>query len=234
MLVAGTSIRLTAPARLDGVGLPGWLVITLVAGGATMAYLIVMVPLVVRSVRHRDLEARRSREPARFDLSGDTRVILIRLAIASALAVALSAPLGIHRAYWVLLTVIAILQNGRRLRLTALRGIHRVLGTFIGLGLFALLIIWAPHGLLLALLVAVLQCLVQLVVTRNYGVALVFITPLALTIASQGTPGDVGTVVAARVVDTLLGAAIAMVVLLGALLLRRYWPRAADSLAGER
>jgi uncharacterized membrane protein YccC len=136
-----------------------------------------------------------------------------------------SSPLGVHRTYWVLLTVIAIMQNGRRLRLTALRGIHRVLGTFVGLGLFALVLVWGPKGLLLALVIASLQFIVELVVIRNYGLALIFITPLALTIASQGDPGDVGTVVMIRVFDTLLGAAIALLVLLGALLLRRYLPR---------
>jgi MFS family permease len=225
MLVAGASIRLAAPPKLGGVGLSGGIVIGMVAIGAAIAYLIVLIPLLVPSVRQRDLEAHRARQRFRFDFSGDTRVIVIRLAIASGIAVLVASPLGVHRAYWVLLTVIAILQNGRRLRLTALRGIHRVLGTLLGLGLFALVMLWDPQGLVLALLLAVLQFIVQLVVTRNYGLALIFITPLALTIAAQGDPGDVGTVVATRVVDTLLGAAIAMVVLLGVLFLRRYLPR---------
>jgi hypothetical protein len=232
MLVAGASIRLVAPPKLDGVGLSGGLVVGMVAVGAAVAYLIVIAPLLVPSVRRRDLDAHRNRQRLRFDLSGDVRVIIIRLAVASAIAVAVSSPLGVHRTYWVLLTVIAILQNGRRLRLTALRGIHRVVGTIIGLGLFALVLLWGPKGLWLALLLAVLQFVVELVVIRNYGLALIFITPLALTIASQGDPGDVGTVVATRVVDTLLGAAIALIVLLGALLLRRYLPGAYKRIEG--
>lgn len=232
MLVAGASIRLVAPPKLDGVGLSGGLVIGLVAIGAAIAYLIVIAPLLIPAVRRRDLDAHRNRQRLRFDLSGDIRVIIIRLAVASAIAVAVSSPLGVHRTYWVLLTVIAILQNGRRLRLTALRGIHRVVGTIVGLGLFALVLLWGPKGLLLALLLAALQFIVELVVIRNYGLALIFITPLALTIASQGDPGDVGTVVATRVVDTLLGAAIALLVLLGALLLRRYLPGAYKRIEG--
>jgi uncharacterized membrane protein YccC len=180
-----------------------------------------MVPLTVKSVRMRDREVHANRVRLRFSATGDTRVILVRLVIACALAVAVSAPLGVHRTYWVLLTVIAILQNGRRLRLTALRGIHRVLGTLIGLGLFALILQLRPSGLWLALLLAVLQFIVELVVVRNYGLALVFITPLALIIAAQGDPGDVGTITLIRVEDTLLGAGIALVVLAGALLLRR-------------
>ena len=202
------------------------------AVGVAIAYLIVMIPLLLPSVRERDFEAHVRREPWRFDLTGDNRVIVIRLAIASAIAVLVSAPLGVHRTYWVLLTVIAILQNGRRLRLTALRGIHRVLGTLLGLGLFTLVMLWGPKGLWLALLLALLQFVVELVVIRNYGLALIFITPLALTIAAQGDPGDVGTVVATRVLDTLLGAGIAMVVLLGALVLRRFLPRTYSRIEG--
>jgi hypothetical protein len=231
MLVAGASIRLTAPPSLDGVGLDGGLVIGMLAIGATIAYVIVVIPLLWPSVRRRDFEAHQSRERFRFNLHGDTRVIVVRLAVAAAIAVLVAAPLGVHRTYWVLLTVIAILQNGRRLRLTALRGIHRVIGTLIGLGLFALIFHFDPQGLWLALVLAVLQFIVELVVIRNYGVALIFITPLALTIAASGDPGDVGTVTLTRVVDTLLGAAIALIVLLGALLLRRFWPSAADRIA---
>jgi hypothetical protein len=232
MLVAGTSIRLTSSPQLGGVGLHGGIVIGMLALGATLAYVIILVPLLVPSVRRRDLERHRARAHLHFDLSGDTRVIVIRLALAAAIAVAVSAPLGVHRTYWVLLTVIAILQNGRRLRLTALRGIHRVLGTLVGLALFALVLRVNPQGLWLALLLAVLQFIVELVVIRNYGLALIFITPLALTIAAQGDPGDVATVTLTRVLDTLLGAAIALLVLAGALVLRRYMPRTHDRLTG--
>jgi uncharacterized membrane protein YccC len=159
----------------------------------------------------------------RFRFDEDTRVIVFRVTLASAIAIVVAAPLGVHRVYWVLLTVIAILQNGRRLRLTALRGVHRILGTLVGVGLFALVLLAHPEGLLLALLLAVLQFIVELVVIRNYGLALVFITPLALIIAAQGQPADVGGVVVTRLLDTLLGAGIAMVVLLVALVVR--YPR---------
>jgi hypothetical protein len=233
MLVAGASIRLTAPKSLDGVGLAPGLVIGMLALGAAIAYAVILVPLLMPSVRVRDRELGEQTDPLRFQLVGDTRVIVIRLTIASAIAVAVSAPLGVHRTYWVLLTVIAILQNGRRARLTALRGIHRVLGTFVGLGLFAAILTVNPEGIWLALLLAALQFIVELVVIRNYGLALIFITPLALLIAAQGDPGDVWGVTLTRVLDTLLGAGIALVVLAGALVIRRYLPKVYLRLAGS-
>jgi hypothetical protein len=232
MLVAGASIRLTAPTDLDGVGLNGWLVLGMLCIGAVIAYVVILVPLLAPRVRARDKEAGTKIAPLRFQVSGDTRVIIIRLTIACAIGAAVSAPLGVHRTYWVLLTVIAILQNGRQVRLTALRGVHRVVGTFVGLGLFALILSLDPQGLWLALLLALLQATVELVVIRNYGLALIFITPLALLIAAQGDPGDIGSVVLTRVIDTLLGAAIALAVLLGALFIRRYLPGIHRLLAG--
>ncbi|HEY5319402.1 MAG TPA: FUSC family protein [Galbitalea sp.] len=223
MLLAGVSIRLTAPKALGGDELSGVLVVGMIAVGCAIAYLLVLVPLAIPSVRKRDTALHSERIRMRFRFDEDTRVIVFRVTLASAVAILVAAPLGVHRVYWVLLTVIAILQNGRRLRLTALRGIHRVLGTLVGVGLFALVLLAHPEGLLLALLLAVLQFIVELVVIRNYGLALVFITPLALIIAAQGQPADVGGVVVTRLLDTLLGAGIAMAVLLVALVVR--YPR---------
>jgi len=146
----------------------------------------------------------------------------VRLVIATGIAVLVTAPLGIHRAYWVVVAVVAILQNGHRLRLTGLRAVHRVLGTLVGLGLFALVSLASPSGIWLALLLMALQFVVELVVIRNYGLALVFITPLALTIASQAGSAEVPVIVGERFFDTLLGAAIAMVVLLAAFVSMRW------------
>jgi uncharacterized membrane protein YccC len=112
-----------------------------------------------------------------------------------------------------MVAAVVILQNGHRIKLTAIRAVHRVAGTILGVGLFALIMLWNPHDLVLALLLVVLQFAVEMVVVRNYGLALILITPLALTIAAQGSTGDVGEVVIERVLDTLLGAGIALVVL---------------------
>jgi len=125
----------------------------------------------------------------------------------------------------VVVAVVAILQNGHRLRLTGLRAVHRVLGTLVGLGLFALVSLASPSGIGLALLLMALQFVVELVVIRNYGLALVFITPLALTIAAQAGTSDVGVIVGERFFDTLLGAAIAMTILLAAYVLLRWRAR---------
>jgi hypothetical protein len=217
VLVAGVAGHLAAPRELAGGALDGWLVLGMLLLGLVLAYLIVLVPLVRGATRAADAVI--ESVPLRFSLDEVTRIILTRLVVGCALAVMVAAPLGIHRAYWVVVAVVAILQNGHRLRLTAVRGVHRVLGTVVGVGLFALLQFAQPTGAWLGLSLAALQYAVELVVIRNYGLALVFITPLALLISAQA--GDALGVVVDRVADTLLGAAIAMVVLLVALLVQR-------------
>jgi hypothetical protein len=218
VLVGGVASHLAAPVALGGAAVDGWLVLGLIATGSVIAYAVVVAPLVIPRVRAADAE--RHGESLRFSLDEPTRVILIRIVIAALIAAAIAAPLGIHRAYWVTLTIVAILQNGHRVRLTALRGIHRLLGTLVGVGLFAVIELAKPSGWGVVVVLVILQFLVEIVVIRNYGLALVLITPLALTISAQGaaTPSSL---VVDRVVDTLIGAGIAMIVLLGSLLLRR-------------
>ena len=78
---------------------------------------------------------------------------------------------------------------------------------------FALLALLAPQGLLLALVVGLLQLVTELVIVRHYGLALVFITPLALTIAEAGSGAPVPPLVLDRVIDTVAGSAVALGVL---------------------
>ena len=223
VLVAGVSGHVAGPADLDGGAVDGWLVLGMLALGLVVAYLVVLAPLVFPRVRAADAAVPRA--PMRFEIDATIRIILVRLVIATGIAVLVTAPLGIHRAYWVVVAVVAILQNGHRLRLTGLRAVHRVLGTLVGLGLFALVSLAGPSGIGLALLLMALQFVVELVVIRNYGLALVFITPLALTIAAQAGTSDVGVIVGERFFDTLLGAAIAMTILLAAYVLLRWRAR---------
>ncbi len=186
VLAAGASNHLAAPGASQGASTPGGLVVGMVTVGCLLAYGVVSLPLLVPAVQRRAARNRGDRKPATFHLDPISRLIVFRLIIASAIAVVVSAPLGVHRVYWVLMTVIAILQNGHRIRLTARRGIHRVGGTLVGVGLFALIAAWSPTGLWLAALLAALNFVAELVILRNYGLGLVLITPLALTIAAQG------------------------------------------------
>jgi hypothetical protein len=221
VLIAGASSHLAAPVASQGADLPGGLVVGMVAVGCLIAYAVVVAPLLVPAVRKRAAADGGNRVPIAFRLDAISRLIVFRLIAASAIAVVVSAPFGVHRVYWVLLTVVAILQNDHRIRLTALRGVHRVGGTLIGVGLFGLIALWSPSGIWLAVLLAALIFVAQLVIMRNYGLGLILLTPLALTIAAQGHSESLLSIVGDRVVDTILGGGIALVVLMFSIALRR-------------
>jgi ABC-type sulfate transport system permease component len=65
------------------------------------------------------------------------------------------------------------------------------------------------------------------VILSNYGLGLVLVTPLALTIAAQGHSEPLLNVVGDRVADTILGAGVAMVVLVFSIVVRRMRARRA-------
>jgi hypothetical protein len=219
VLTTGVTIRLTAPPAIGGAGLDARVVLAAEAAGCLLALALAALALLLPGVRRADRQ--RPVEPVAFRLDPAARIVVLRLAIAAVVATAVSAPLGVHRVYWVLLAAVAALQAGRSRALTAARAVNRVLGTLAGLLLFAAVALLQPAGLLLALVAAVLQFVTELVVVRHYGVALVFITPLALTIADAGAHQSVGAVMLERLGDTALGAAVALAVLVGDLLVER-------------
>ena len=146
-------------------------------------------------------------------LDQETTLITARVVAAVTAAGVVSLPLGVNRAYWVIMVAGVVLQASHVRRLTVIRTVQRVLGTVAGVTAFALLTWLQPSGLWLVAVLALLQAAIEVVVGRNYGFALIFITPLALTIsAATGTDDPLG-LAGERISDTLLGALIALVVL---------------------
>jgi len=221
VLITGAMGTLTAPASLQGAGLnPGVAIGMLVIGMAT-AYLVVLAPLVVPSVRRRDATLYAKRSPWRFAFTAEVKRIFWRLTIATAVAVTVSAALDLHRVQWVLLAIIAILQKDSQVRLSTLLALHRVLGTAVALLVFYLIALWDPDGLTLVALIAVLMFLFRILQARNLGLSLVAITPMALVIAAKGAGEPLIDVVGVRIEDTSLGAGIALLVLIAVTVSRR-------------
>jgi uncharacterized membrane protein YccC len=79
-----------------------------------------------------------------------------------------------------------------------------------------------PQGLLLVAVVMALQFGIEVVIFRNYVLGLGFITPLALTLATFGEGLDPAITVEGRWNDTLLGAVVAVLVLAGLEVKRRF------------
>lgn len=84
-------------------------------------------------------------------------------------------------------------------------------GTLAGLLLAGLILAAYPQGLWLVFTVALLQFIIESVVVRNYALAVMFITPLGLVIASGGRHvTDIARPLSARAVDTVIGCSVAL------------------------
>ncbi|GAA4170285.1 FUSC family protein [Gryllotalpicola koreensis] len=131
--------------------------------------------------------------------------------IGTAVAGAIPALVGIGHPYWAMVSAIAALSvPGGYNRV--LRATHRFVGTLIGLGIGALLLLFHPTGLAAIVIIIVLQAGVELVVVRNYSLALIVLTPLVLVIGELGGPQPIGELIWQRGVETFIGIAVAVAV----------------------
>jgi hypothetical protein len=139
----------------------------------------------------------------------------LRVAIVCAIAGGAGYALGLDRPHWAILSALVVLQQGTDRVRANVRGLQRFAGTTLGLAVFAALVQLAPAGLALIATIAVLQFCIELFVPRNYAVAVVFITPVALLAGGAAATGPVGAVIRDRLVETAIGVALAM--------LSQYW-----------
>ncbi len=119
----------------------------------------------------------------------------------------------------------AVPLAGADLPSSVYRGLHRIVGTLLGLVVVAAVLFpWAGSPLrlfpgsetaVIAVLVIVLQFTTELFMTRHYGLAMVSFTPVILLIGQLARPADPHLLVTERAVETLIGAStgIAVVVL---------------------
>ncbi len=143
-------------------------------------------------------------------LRSHAMVTALRVGVTCAAAGSLSASLGLARPHWAILSALVVLQQGTDRMRANVRGLQRFAGTAVGLGLFAAVSAVSPAGLALVATIAVLQFCIELFVPRNYAVAVVFITPVALLAGGAAASGPIGPVLRDRLVETVLGVALAV------------------------
>ena len=176
--------------------------------------------LAVGAIGH-VLPTRRAVAPTAGDAPGIRMIVkssrqwllLARFGVAAAAAGSLSTALGIGHPYWAIVAAIVPVA-ATSLGHSVTRATHRVAGTILGLGLAWLILAFEPSGLAAILVVVALQIAAELLVGRNYGLALVFVTPLALVMVALAHPTDTTALIIDRGVETALGTAVALLVVL--------------------
>lgn len=135
---------------------------------------------------------------------------------------------GTGHPHWAMAAA-AVPLAGADLPSSVRRGVHRIVGTFVGLAVTAVVIwpvpwslaaLWTrwsvPFGhhssVLLALLVVVFQFTTELFMTRHYGLAMVSFTPVMLLVSQLSAPIDPGVLILERAVETLVGALMGIAV----------------------
>ncbi|MEP9381319.1 FUSC family protein [Nocardioides sp. KR10-350] len=127
------------------------------------------------------------------------------------LAGALATGSGIGRPYWAMVSAVVPLA-ARALPVQLVRGLHRVVGTALGLALAWVILELGLEGIAVVVVVAAMQAGAELLVGRNYALALVFVTPLALLMVHLVAPVPTGELLADRGLETLMGVVVGLVV----------------------
>ncbi|UAJ78679.1 FUSC family protein [Leifsonia sp. ZF2019] len=176
----------------------GWLVRRL-AGGRRWT-------LLKELNRHPRADATVLRDP-RVWLTVAQNVVGVLIAGGIALA------FGLGHAYWAVVSLVAVIPPARAAHSIS-RSLHRIVGTVAGVVVAAALLFWSPPALVVILAIVVCQFFAEILVGRHYGSALVFITPMALAVSHLASPAPLAALVGDRVLETVLGAGIGIVLVL--------------------
>ncbi|MXS73940.1 FUSC family protein [Microbacterium sp. CSI-V] len=122
--------------------------------------------------------------------------------------------------YWAMVGAVAAV-GGAHVTARLIRGTQRLVGTLVGVLIAAgLLALQLPPWAILVVAVA-MQVGAELFVGRNYGIAMVFITPLALLMISLASPATPDMLLRDRVLETVIGVAVGTIVAIVSAALRR-------------
>ncbi len=135
----------------------------------------------------------------------------VRCVASCGIAGAFATASGIGHPYWAMVSAVVPLAH-QDFRGQVVRGVQRVVGTVAGLALAAVLLAADLPGLALIVVVVVLQAGAELWVGRNYAIALIAVTPLALIMVDLVSSVPTGTLLFDRGVETVIGVVVGVAV----------------------
>ncbi|MCX7523285.1 FUSC family protein [Microbacterium sp. STN6] len=196
----------------------GWRILLAIAS-ATFAWLLVMSGWMLRrtaGVRRPTLFKtlpRRSRYRPAAWRDGRLWLSIAQNLVGVIVAGWLATLIGAGHSYWAVVSVVAVLPPPRAAHSIA-RSVHRIVGTALGVVVTALVLLPGPPPLVVVIVIALAQFGAEILVGRHYGAALLFITPLAISVSHLATPVPVPQLLLDRVIETALGASIGLLIVL--------------------
>lgn len=203
-LVMAASIAAYTPVALIDIPLR----VGLVALGAVFACLVAFIYSLHR--------LRRAPPGLEIELpSMDFDHVVVESVIVAAsvgLSLVLAELLQLERPYWAPVSCLAVIQ-GASLRMVWNRHAQRVLGTLLGLGLAWLLIGLPLNDWGIAAVMIGLSFVIEILVVRHYGLAVILITPLTIFIAEATQLGQpsAAAMLQARALDIVVGSSVGLV-----------------------
>lgn len=135
----------------------------------------------------------------------------IRYGVILAIASVVSYIFPFFKPYWIPLSCAAVML-GATIIGTFTRAIQRSVGTFIGLGLAAVVLSIQPEGYVLIIFAMLLSAIIEFVIVRNYAIAAIFITANAILIAESRAPlVDPTVFMSSRFINVIIGSAIGLI-----------------------
>ena len=191
----------------------------LIVGGVSVLWSLLVTTVFVLVRRGSWARPRRPRPPigpVAWEMTATVGTAALLAGVAGVLLV------GTHW-YWAMVGAVAAV-GGAHVTARLIRGVQRLTGTLLGVLIAAgLLALQLPPWLVIVVAVA-LQAGAELFVGRNYGIAMLFITPLALLMVSLASPVAPAMLLRDRVVETVIGVAVGTVVAIVSAVLRRRSP----------
>lgn len=133
----------------------------------------------------------------------------LRLAVASAIAIAVYKFFRLEHGYWLIITVLVIVKP--IFADTQKRALERVLGSVAGGILAVVIAAFVQNIVVLDVLLILFSALAFSHVRTNYGFYVLFLTPFVVLMIDTVIPGD-WQIAFVRILDTLIGGAIALIV----------------------
>ena len=138
----------------------------------------------------------------------------IVIVVAALVAGGIGLASGLPFPYWAQVAAVAPLASpGHGARIE--KGVHRLVGTVLGVVVTAFLLSFPVEPWQLVVWAVLLQFLAEMFILRNYSIALLFITPLALLMVQLGHPQPAGPMLQARVLETAIGVVVGLALVLG-------------------
>ncbi|MFZ3566268.1 FUSC family protein [Streptomyces sp. BH097] len=133
----------------------------------------------------------------------------LRMTLGTGLAGGVALLLGLGHGYWAAISAAAVLHS-INVRTAAQRAVQRTLGTAAGLALALAVLALHPGPLTLVLVIVLLEFLLEYGVAHNYGIGVVFLTPLALLMSDLATPVPAEDLVQDRALGSVVGIVVAL------------------------